>query len=80
MSLATAEQIIEEIYTHHESAIATFAQVLADCESPNFSVAQGAHEDVQAMRLNLGSYFDVFLTESTEYMTRQDLKPNSFEY
>lgn len=74
------EEIIEEIDgALHEHAVAMFAQVLADCESTSWTVAQQAHEYCAEMVLSMGFYdYDQFLTEATEYMVANELRPNTW--
>lgn len=80
MSVITTDKIMGEINTAlHNHAVANFAQVLADCESSRFSIAQGAHEDVAGVRLEMGSDFDAFLSEATAVMFELDLKPRIWE-
>jgi hypothetical protein len=63
----------------HEDAVAKFAQVLADCESSNWTVAQQAHEQVHEMLRSMGSAdYDNFLAEATEFGVVNDLRPNSW--
>lgn len=76
MSMAS-EQILEKIDgTLHNRAVAQFAQVLANCESMNWEVAQRAHEDVQETLCSMGSQdYDALLAEATEFMVAHDLRP-----
>lgn len=54
--------------------VALFAQILANCESTNFSVAQQAHEDVDELRMTMSDMdYDGLLSQATEYMFRHAL-------
>ena len=74
----------EEIISHidgslHDDAVAKFAQILADCESPNWMVAQASHEHVREMTLSMAHEdYERFLTESTECMVTNEMRPNSW--
>lgn len=63
----------------HDDAVAKFAQVLANCESTNFAVAQQAHSDIQETRLSMEpDDFDLFLTEATAFESEHDLRPQNY--
>lgn len=71
------ETIIEEIdQSLREEAVAKFAQVLADCESSKWTVAQAAHEDVHEMQCSMGDDYDQFLADATTHMIINELEPN----
>ena len=76
----TTEAIISEIDgALHEDAVSKFAQLLANCESRNWPVAQQAHEDIQETRLSMASQdFDVLLVEATQFESEHDLRPHDY--
>ncbi len=79
MSVMT-ESIVSSIDgAGHDSAVGQFAQVLANCESSNFAVAQAAYEDIQETRLSLApKEFDALLAEATQFESEHDLRPQNY--
>ncbi len=79
MSVMT-ETIISEIDgALHDDAVGKFAQVLANCESQNFAVAQDAFETVQEMRLSMKyDDYDLLLAEATQFEAEHGLLPQNY--
>lgn len=73
------EEICKLLDDAHTRAVQKFAQVLANCESGKWSIAQQAAEDVEEMRMSMGSQdWENLLTEATEFMVRHDLQPQKW--
>lgn len=79
MSLMT-ERIISEIDgALHEDAVGKFAQVLANCDSTNFSVAQEAFETIAEARSSMApGDFDQLLAEGTQFEAEHGLLPQNY--
>lgn len=76
LSLLTESIISECDGALHDSAVARLAQVLCNAESKNHSVAEQAHEDLEALMFETPDReYDMLLEEATKHMVSERLKP-----